>query len=579
MIDAARGLLGPLAGPECLRSSRRGWVIWVRMASALAAASVVFVAFWFAWFLQLEDPYHLPYNEIRIALVTVEGIVVAFAMILSPAVLAGSLAGEKERGSIGLLLTTRVNALEIVLGRLAGRLSQVVMIEMASLPALLLLAAFAGMGPGVTIALVALPLAVTFGGAGIALGASSLSRRGRDALLFVYLVEALFLMSPLLGSVGLDWGGLLNPFTALGPLVSAEVAWPAFATAGLWASLGLACLVLGAWRLRVSCLAEGSEARGRSKARRRWPIPPVNERPMLWKELHIERVGTLGRAGRWIGGALVAWLALGSLALAGVAAWSDFKDPEGTWAAWATSQLSYWYGDSSTAILVLIELAIGLRAAVGISSERERGTWDALLTSPLDGSEIVLGKLWGSLHALRWLIGSALLAWTIAAALGGLLPGEYAELIISLATVGTLIAAIGVRTSLHAATATRSMGVTVGIAFGAYLLGKAIAGIACFAVAIACVFGWMYAVSAGMATIRTPPWFPMTLRLGMDLVFFGLAVVSTVLIVIETRLRFDRVAGRMTGGAAAVAVENLIHGRPMAPVLLGPKKAEEVVEV
>ena len=115
----------------------------------------------------------------------------------------------------------------------------------------------------------------------------------------------------------------------------------------------------------------------------------------------------------------------------------------------------------------LIQCAIGLRAAVTISSERERGTWDALLTSPLEGTEIVRGKLWGSLYALKWLIGSAVLAWTITLALGGMFVPEYAEQMVGLAVIGTFMAAVGVRTSLRSPTATRSMGVTMAFWLGA----------------------------------------------------------------------------------------------------------------
>ena len=41
-----------------------------------------------------------------------------------------------------------------------------------------------------------------------------------------------------------------------------------------------------------------------------------------------------------------------------------------------------------SAAIALIQWAVGLRAAVSISSERERGTWDALMTSPLDARAI-----------------------------------------------------------------------------------------------------------------------------------------------------------------------------------------------
>ncbi len=582
MIDATTQWLGPLAGPECRRASRRGWLIWVRLLPAIAAGAVAFVALWVGEIGRAIDADHLPFAENRYALELIEGMILACGMILTPAVLAGSLAGEKERGSIGLLLTTRVNSLDVVLGRLAGRLSQVLLIELAAVPVLLFFTTYSGLGWSATLMAVALPMAVSFGGGGIALAASAMSRRGRDALLLVYLIYVLFLLSPLVGPSGPGWVGHLSPFEPLAALTWGEQAGPAATTALAWTSLGLAGLALAAWRLRPSCLAEGPEAAGRKKARRKGWVPPIDDRPMLWKELYIERVGTLGRAGRWIGSGLVAWLVVGSLALAGVAAWDDFSGSDGSWTTWAVERQSAWYGRSSRPIAFLIVWAIGLRAAVAIASERERGTWDALLTSPLEGSEIVRGKLWGSLYALRWLIGSAVLAWGFAAAMGGLLVGEFVELIAGLVSVGTFMAAVGVRMSLRSATATRAMGATMGVWLGAYLLAKATAAVACVAVAIACVFGWLYSIQLGMVSYQSTPWFPMSFRLGSEIVFNGLFVASTILIVIETRLRFDRAAGRMTGGTAAVAVEQLIHGRPMAPVRAkapeGARREAEAVE-
>ncbi len=51
-------------------------------------------------------------------------------------------------------------------------------------------------------------------------------------------------------------------------------------------------------------------------------VPPVDEnRPMVWKELYIERVGTLGKFGRWVGLFLMAALIGGSVVLTAVIAW------------------------------------------------------------------------------------------------------------------------------------------------------------------------------------------------------------------------------------------------------------------
>ena len=37
MIDAILGLFGPLAKPEIVRASRRGWLVWLRMVPAVGA--------------------------------------------------------------------------------------------------------------------------------------------------------------------------------------------------------------------------------------------------------------------------------------------------------------------------------------------------------------------------------------------------------------------------------------------------------------------------------------------------------------------------------------------------------------
>ena len=572
MIDLSTTLLGPLAAPECARASRRGWVIWVRMLAGLAAGVVAFVVLWFWWIAQQFDPNHQPFQELRIALILIEGMVLAFAMILAPAVLAGSLAGEKERGSIGLLLTTRVSAADIVLGKLAGRLSQVAMIELAGLPCLLLIAAMAGFGWSSTLTLLALPVAISVGGAGIALGASAMSRRGRDALLFVYLLDILFLLAPLLGTSVGPWVGLISPFAPLDDLVYRELCWPALATSGIYLAMGATGLVLAAWRLRPSCLAEGDDKKSKKKTRGFSWIPQIDERPMLWKELYIERVGTLGRAGRWIGGLLVFWLGLGSLGLLGYAAYGHFVAKDATYSDFAIVYSSMWYGNSAIFIGCLIQCAIGLRAAVTISSERERGTWDALLTSPLEGTEIVRGKLWGSLYALKWLIGSALLAWTVTLCLTGMSVYEYVEQLLGLVIIGTFISAVGVRTSLRSATATRAMGGTIGIWLGAFMLFYAVAVVICVLVLFVCLMAWLMSIQIGLTTFSGRPWFPMSWRLGSDIAFYTLYLLGAILIVAETRVRFDRVAGRMTGGETAVALDHLIHGVPMAPVRLEKPK-------
>ncbi len=164
MTSLASLLLGPLAGPECRRALGRGWLIVVRVLAGLAMMGIALIVVWFWWMSQAVDSGYLPFYILRWGLATVEGMLLTIALVMGPAVLAGSIAGEKERGVMGLLLTTRVAPREIVLGRLTGKLSQVVMVLLAGVPAVVALASLLGIGPVYLAVSLLLPAAVAFGG-------------------------------------------------------------------------------------------------------------------------------------------------------------------------------------------------------------------------------------------------------------------------------------------------------------------------------------------------------------------------------------------------------------------------------
>jgi ABC-type transport system involved in multi-copper enzyme maturation permease subunit len=566
MLNLATALVGPLAGPECRRALGRGWLILVRVLAALALLGTLLIVLWLWWMYQQTDLDYRPYMSLRYGLMIAEGMLVTIALVLGPAVLAGSIAGEKERGVLALLLTTRVDAREIIAGRLAGKLTQVAMILLAGVPAVVALSALAGMGPGTLAILLGLPAAVALGGGGLAVLTSTVSKRGRDALLTVYLIDVLLLLSPLGAALGwssaaASWLGTLNPFACLYALVRDEEASWSLASMGLWLALGMLSASVAAWRLRPACLRPLDGERVLRRGKRRGQVPPVEEeRPMLWKELYIERAAALGGLGWWLGALLVVLLGGGSLILAVVFAWSALVlgiDP-----AWAQRVMRVAIGGSALFVGWLIQWGVGLRAAVTISSERERGTWDALLTSPLEGREIVRAKLWGSLHALRWLFIATAIAWTVAAA-GEALPwDDYAEAVVSTVMLSAFMAAVGVRTSLSAATATRAMSLTIGIWLGAHVVVAVLAGII-IAASFLMVVSTLMLASGG--TFAAPPWLRMIMNLAWPVTTNALYLAATVSLVADTRLRFDRIAGRMTAGRVATALDAVIHGRPKSP--------------
>jgi len=576
VVNLATVLFGPLAGPECRRALARGWLLVVRTLVGLLLAVIVLFLMWVWQLDRLIDPFFVPsLAELRTALSSSALILLTIGVVQAPAVLAGSLAGERERGILQLLLTTAVSPREIVQGRLLGKLSQVGMISLVGLPLLALLVAWNGFGL-LHLGMIALLLAaVSLGGGGLAVGASVVSRRGRDALFTVYILMLILTLSPLLSWLGLpveiaERLASFNPYLSMNHLVQTGEVMPALASSGFWLLSGLAGTAVAAWRLRPSCLALTGTA---PRTSRRGRVAPLGERPMLWKELYIERVGTLGRFARWLGVVITGSIGLGSLVLAGIIAWSLFVRPDTEWNSWAMSLFGLLLGGwAGTALGWVLQWGVGLRAAVSIASERERGTWDALLMSPLEPGEIGRAKLYGSLHALRWMAGAMLLAWTLGLVFEAVSIRDYVTWVAGNAVACAFMAAVGVRCSLSLPTATRAMTWTISL----WLAGQVV--IAFFALSlIAIVFmfilvSWTVAVQYNLIAQNSPPWFPMSMSTAWQLTTDLVTLLITILIVADTALRFDRIAGRMAGGAVGTTVEGWLHGGSRRPVLLPGRK-------
>jgi ABC-type Na+ efflux pump permease subunit len=570
-VNLVRLVLGHLTGTECRRALARGWLLVVRGLLGGLLASVLLFLLWTWWLSVRFDSSFVPAWELRIVFSAVTLVLLTVIIVEAPAVLAGSLAGERERGVLHLLLSTAVSPREIVQGRLLGKLSQVGMIVLAGIPMLAFLAPWDGMVLKDLGTIALLYLSVGFGGGGLAVGASILSRRGRDALLAVYILMMLLMASPLAYWLGLpaevtdllEW---LNPYTSMNRLVWGLDRRPALYTSGLWFLMGLAGTAAAIWRLRPSCQASGGKVKRTTRFGR---VPAIGERPMLWKELYIERAGSVGRFGRWLGIVITIAIGGGSVVLAGVLCWSLFISSGETSRIWASRLLSIALGGfAGTFLGWMLQWAVGLRAAVSIASERERATWDALLMSPLLPREIGLGKLFGSLYALKWMAAAMVLAWTLAVVVSAVSIRDYIIWIAGAAVTCAFMAAIGVRLSLSLPTATKAMTWTI----GSWLVGHAIVAFCAFSINLSvitvCLGIWALATQYQLLPPTATPWFPMSWSNGWALTTDLVTLLFTVLVVVDTSLRFDRIAGRMAGGKVATAVDALVHGDFHQPVFL-----------
>jgi ABC-type transport system involved in multi-copper enzyme maturation permease subunit len=572
-------LFGNLAGIECRRALARGWLIVVRSLLGVLLGVILLFLIWMWWLIAKTNASYVPSDALRLTLAAGAMILLTIVVVQAPAVLAGSLAGDRERGVLQLLLTTVVSPREIVTGRLLGKLSQVGMIVLAGIPFLALLGAWNGLDLFELATLFFLLAAVGAGGGGLAVLASILSRRGRDALLSVYILMLALVLSPLLAQLGLpaqiaDWLGSFNPYVSMNRLVWDNESAPGLVTSLVWLAMGLIGAALAAWRLRPTCLATGENVK---KSRRGAWVAPLGERPMLWKELYIERAGTLGRFGKWLGLLFTLMIGGGSVVLAAMIVVDLFWRHQNDWSQWATGALTAWLSNPIAMFMGwLLQWAVGLRAAVSIASERERGTWDALLMSPLDPGEIVRAKLAGSLHALRWMVAAIVLAWTLGAVFGAITVGDYMTWIVFNALAATLMAAIGVRCSLSLATATKAMTWTIGLWMAAEAL---VAFLALAMIAMGFLFFvtvWLVEVRYGFVMINSPPWFPIRFSTAWTITTDVVVLLLTVLIVLDTSLRFDRLSGRMAGGAVATSVDQWLRGHSTAPVFVPDAKPRAI---
>ena len=477
--------VGPLVDIEVRRAVSRSWVLVFRRLVPVGAGFLLFLLMWLWWMNTRWSRDVSPAPIVEGGLDTLIGIMVTGAWLLTPALLAGAFSGQRPQAALLLLLTCQVRTRDIVLGRLLGRLAICCVFMLAALPAVTLLAGLCDLRWADIGLMMLLPLAVGFGAGGICCAASVVSRRGRDALLAVYLIDALILLAPLFARLyrtGFDaWIGALNPYFAIDPLVTGAGRLDGLVTIGLWLAMGLVGVAFTAWRLRPSITGSMNEGTKKRRGKRGRRVPGVSLRPMLWKEMHIEQLRTVNRIARGLVFVLVALYLFGHFALGGgliaekiakailTAGSSSWLTDSAYWNAWQTTQRTYaqyaWVTNGMMAWL--LELAVGLRAASTIASERERNTWDSILTSPLEGAEIVYAKLAGSLYGLRFLFLALTIGWglPIAAGVVGISPNFTAITItgeiIAAPVVCVFMASLGLWMSLTNASATRAMSLTV----------------------------------------------------------------------------------------------------------------------
>ena len=506
-------------------------------------------------------------------------------LLLTPTYTAGAIAEDRERRILDFLLASDLTNREIVLGKLFARLANLALLLLAGLPIMGLVQLFGGVDPNLVLAGFAASALMMLSIGSLGVLQSIYAQRPRQAVFRTYLIAGVYLLgttmcllpspgppggmgvpvldrlfdilgsgNPLLAAnrmrVGLEGGRSLNHI--LPEVLTDYAIFHIFVLVGCtsWSIRHLRRILtttpetpmeelartLHARRLRLvedaMSLPSLSELEPSAP-----PRPPVSNRPLLWKELHVEPApyylpgvwGFLLSSSSlllllYCGGSFVLLLTLG-LALGD------------------TNQLSnFWVRGVAVPLVCLLMVGIAVRAAGGLTRERERGTFGSLLTSGLENREIVDDKWFGSILSVRmgWYVLTAV--WILAKCTGGLSLVALVLLVFVTVSYAALAASLGVCCSLCCRNTWRATVLTLTL-LAAITIGPRLSGFyvptppeAIFRLA-----------EPGWVRSEKSEWTPTT---GKDLILFasGFHALIAAGLWIFARTRFSTVTGRMPVG-------------------------------
>jgi ABC-type transport system involved in multi-copper enzyme maturation permease subunit len=427
--------LGP-ANPITVRlvqnASRRSKHLYVRSAY-LAVLILVLL-----WAMLANSPgTSVSYRELASAGATSFALIaylqVGLICVIAPVFMAGAIAQEANPKTWDIILTTPMSKLEIVLGNLFGRLFFVLALLFASLPLFALTQFFGGV-PGKSIInayVVSAGAATLVGAIAIALSVSRLA--GQRAVFTFYVSVVTYIATTIaidawFGTRGMGMGpngdGVtlvtsLNPFLAIQAQLSPTTypsADPGLYTglkgfllaspAAAWSTFSILISVLLAAFSTLTVRSGGLRKVTQGAAKNPWyrkifglggideehrPPRTVWSNPIAWREA-AARNATLGRMlARWsfvILGALTAIVVV-ILYHTGTLSTNDFR--------FIIKSLVF------TEVFLISLVALNM-AATAVAGEREDGTLDLILTTPITPKLYLAGKLRGLVAYLLPLI-------------------------------------------------------------------------------------------------------------------------------------------------------------------------------
>jgi len=419
--------------------------------------------------------------------------------VVTPALFAGAIAQEVERGNYVFLIASPLSSVELILDKLGPRMAQLILLLAVAVPVLGLLSLNGGVDFELVVLSDGILLTSAFLIASAAMMISVVTGGLHPAVLWTYLVEALWLGAPLLLSgvaafappLVSEWAGsiaslvaLTSPFSVLEELATLPATIVGDFLTVMLVQLGLGVLLVITAAALLRPVAQGAGPFGWRLApvsfllsrRRLLPRPHCGERPVLWKEMHVARSRVLTRV-------VLTLVLLAAFFPLGWATWNTAVPAfqELASAGYGSTIPSAMREDLNlflrfTLVMIYLLSAVGLAviSATCVTSEKARDTWTSLIASPLTAREIVSQKLIGSCWRLRWAGLVYLLFLSLGVAAGAIHPVGAILSVVQITIFLGFVAGLGTYFSLVCKSSVHALGWTFFLLFainGGYLLG------------------------------------------------------------------------------------------------------------
>lgn len=348
-------------------------------------------------------------------------------IVVTPALIAGSIAEEKNRKTLDDLLTTQLTNREIIMGKLLARFTYLILLMLGTVPVIAMMQWVGGIDPLLLLCMLPIHLVGLLAVGSLSLYFSVNATRPRDAIVRTYVCLICFMALWFIPFGMGRWGWLAslrpswldvtqldswmrivsicNPLGAFYLIAEAFVYQPTpgmdIASIIMWnvASLSLvslSLLMIATRRLREQFLRPRAAPRREAAPQRR--RGRVWDKALFWKEWATQKRPGVNRLLAVLAIVLATgWIVMhfdylqeilnGSLLLADV--------PFPSLRAKEMNDLIHEFRIASAVLFGLFYLRVALRAAGAFPQEKEQDTWVSLLAAPWKLQEIHNAKAMG----------------------------------------------------------------------------------------------------------------------------------------------------------------------------------------